>query len=115
MGHVESKRVHCSTLVKSFSAVQSSEETGHTCTSCAYKIRNNDTVKLSSKLQLALNSLCTLHEGIQAELFDQDDSAEQILDMAVSNPLANATCCSFLSGLLKVDGYVDMNDRTVKI
>lgn len=37
--------------------------------------------------QLALSSLCLLHGCVHAALVNQDYSAEQRLDMAVSNPL----------------------------
>lgn len=99
----DSKSMYGSTLVKSswklsslpllqFKAVKLQKQDTHALT---YKQRNNN----MAKLQLALSSLCMLHEGVHAVLVNQDYSAEQRLDMAVSNLLRKATRCSFLGGL----------------
>lgn len=50
-------------------------------------VRNRCPNFLANSSQLALSRLCVLHGGVHAALANQDYSAEQCLDMAVSNPL----------------------------
>lgn len=56
-----------------------------TCKSSS--IAGNRPSTQTSKLQLALSSLCLLHEGVHTVLVNQDYAAVLHLDMAVSNLL----------------------------
>lgn len=78
--------IYCVLCRASDVALRSVMETlRHTCKSS--RTASDRPSTQTSKLQLALSSLCLLHEGVHTVLVNQDYTAVLHLDMAVSNLL----------------------------